>query len=113
MSKVFEKTLNNNLIPYRISANGYALSESCVAFFLQRESDARRNWATVIGADHKFFGQKQGSILAFDGRPAKEMLRQLYSRCQVDPASVCYIEADGSGVKVSKLHLIRGLVKEH
>ncbi|CAH0778220.1 unnamed protein product [Bemisia tabaci] len=85
--------------PFDKKANGYALSESCVAFFLQRESDARRNWATVVGADHKFFGQKQGSILAFDGRPAKEMLRQLYSRCQVDPASVCYIEADGSGVK--------------
>ncbi|XP_072160640.1 fatty acid synthase-like [Bemisia tabaci] len=99
--------------PFDKKANGYALSESCVAFFLQRESDARRNWATVVGADHKFFGQKQGSILAFDGRPAKEMLRQLYSRCQVDPASVCYIEADGSGVKVSMLHLTCALVKKH
>ncbi|CAH0395941.1 unnamed protein product [Bemisia tabaci] len=81
------------------NAHGYALSEGCVAFFLQRASEARRNWATVIGAEYRFFGTKEGNVLAFDGGPAKEMLRQLYSKWNVDPADVGYIEADGCGIK--------------
>ncbi|CAH0395943.1 unnamed protein product [Bemisia tabaci] len=81
------------------SAHGYALSESCVAFFIQRAPDARRNWATIIGAEHRFFGTKEGNLLAFDGGPVKEMLRQLYSKWNVDPSDVGYIEADGCGLK--------------
>nr|XP_018896769.1 PREDICTED: fatty acid synthase-like [Bemisia tabaci] len=82
-------------------AHGYALSESCVAFFLQRAEDARRNWATIVGAGNKFFGGKEPgtNFLSFDHKPAKKMLREMYIKWRVDPAEVEYVEADGSGVK--------------
>ncbi|XP_072160819.1 fatty acid synthase [Bemisia tabaci] len=86
------------------NAHGYALSEGCVAFFLQRATDARRHWATVVGGSQKFLGTKKGNVLAFDEGPVKEMMRELYFKWNVDPADVGYIEADGCGIKVSMNH---------
>nr|XP_018903541.1 PREDICTED: fatty acid synthase-like [Bemisia tabaci] len=89
--------------PFDQRAQGYAVSDCCAAFFLQRATDARRNWATIIGADYRYFGNKKGGLLDFDGQPAKEMLRQLYAEWNVDPESIGYIEADGSGIKEQDL----------
>nr|XP_018896779.1 PREDICTED: fatty acid synthase-like [Bemisia tabaci] len=80
-------------------AQGYAISDCCVALFLQRASDARRNWATVIGSEHAFFGDKPGSLLSLDIQLPKTMLQKLYSEWNIDPTDVGYIEADGSGIR--------------
>lgn len=85
-----------------VSAQGYAVSDSCAAFFIQRARDARRNWATVIGADFRFFGDKSdGNFISFHEEPVKKMLRENYEKWKIDPTTVTYIEADGCGFKVS------------
>nr|XP_018896886.1 PREDICTED: fatty acid synthase-like [Bemisia tabaci] len=85
--------------PFDEQAHGYNLSEGWVAFFLQKASVAKRCYATVIGSDQKFLGTKCGGLCAFDGKPAKQMLRELYSEWKVDPGQVTYVEAEGCGVK--------------
>ncbi|XP_072160811.1 fatty acid synthase [Bemisia tabaci] len=81
-------------------AQGYAVSDSCAAFFIQRARDARRNWATVIGADFRFFGDKaDGNFISFHEEPVKKMLRENYEKWKIDPTTVTYIEADGCGFK--------------
>ncbi|XP_072160122.1 fatty acid synthase isoform X1 [Bemisia tabaci] len=85
--------------PFDEQAHGYNLSEGWVAFFLQKASVAKRCYATVIGSDQRFLGTKCGNLINFDGKPAKQMLRELYSEWKVDPAQVAFVEAEGCGVK--------------
>ncbi|XP_072160822.1 fatty acid synthase [Bemisia tabaci] len=82
-----------------IMTQGYARSDGCVAVFLQKEEDAFRNWATLMGAEDKFFKIGRKNYMSFDTENAKNVLKSIYTKCQVDPSKVGYLEADGYGVQ--------------
>ncbi|XP_003739693.1 fatty acid synthase [Galendromus occidentalis] len=78
---------------------GYARSEAVGCVFLQRRSDARRIYATVVHAKANVDGFKEQGILCPSGRTQEMLLREIYSETEVDPTEVEYVEAHGTGTK--------------
>lgn len=72
-----------------------------VVFFLQEASKAKRWRAIPIGFDYKFLGNHSLNYVHHDTDQMIKMLKKFYADCKVDPTRVKYIEADGSGIKVS------------
>lgn len=68
--------------------------------FLQRRSDARRIYATVVHAKANVDGYKQQGITFPNGETQEMLLREVYCEAGVDPTDVEYVEAHGTGTKV-------------
>ncbi|XP_069677436.1 fatty acid synthase-like isoform X2 [Periplaneta americana] len=81
-------------------ANGYARSEAVCVAFLQKARDAKRIYARVVHAKTNCDGYKEQGITYPSGVMQKELLQQFYQECSVNPASVDFIEAHGTGTKV-------------
>lgn len=68
--------------------------------FLQRESEAKRSYGTLINVQSMQFGDQQGHIVEHIGNHFKSLLLNSYKEANIDPATVEFIEANGSGIKV-------------
>ena len=80
-------------------SNGYVRSEAVVCVLLQRKSQAKRIYATIIHSKNNVDGYKiQGNFF-----PSKELQKTLmeetYIEAGVDPNDIDYIEAHGTGTK--------------
>ncbi|XP_066908829.1 fatty acid synthase [Halyomorpha halys] len=81
-------------------ADGYARSEGCVAFFLQRKENALRNYGTLIGVNSSLYGSKNSPLSDCSDIPIANHLRNLYQKCKIDPSKISYLEASGCASKV-------------
>ncbi|XP_054279954.1 fatty acid synthase-like [Macrosteles quadrilineatus] len=79
-------------------ANGTCRSEGVVSFFLQRASDAKRNYATLVGMQAECLGPRACSLPRFDSL-VEETIRNFYKKNKIDPNDIAYLELDGSGIK--------------
>lgn len=82
------------------SGNGYVRSEAAATILLQRQSAARRIYATVVAAKCNTDGYKSMGITFPNGDMQKQLLREVYDECGVDPRDISYVEAHGTGTKV-------------
>lgn len=72
-----------------------------VILYLQRASDAKRSYGSVLFSETVYRGLSLKSFLGFDETFIEEALRSMYSKHEhVDPREVSYIEMDANGVKV-------------
>lgn len=69
--------------------------------FLQKAKDAHRVYATVIHCKTNCDGYKDLGITYPSGQRQHDLLKQFYEECGVDPTTVNFIEAHGTGTKVS------------
>lgn len=81
-------------------ADGYNRSEACVVMLLQRASEAKRSYGTLLSVKSKQFGDHQGHLSEHMGHHYKSILLESYEEANIDPSQVEYIEAYGSGIKV-------------
>lgn len=81
------------------AANGTCRSEGVVSFFLQRATDAKRNYATLVGMQAECLGPRACSLPRFDSL-VEETIRNFYKNNKIDPNDIAYLELDGSGIKV-------------
>ncbi|XP_046994014.1 fatty acid synthase-like [Schistocerca americana] len=81
------------------AADGYLRSEAVAAIFLQKSDVAYRHYAEIVAIGTNTDGHKTTSI----SHPSREMQLRLfeetYRSAAIDPASVDYIEAHGTGTK--------------
>lgn len=84
----------------RCAGNGYVRSEAVVAIYLQKSSDAKRVYATVVNAKTNTDGAKEQGITFPSGACQKKLIQQVYEEANVNPADVAYVEAHGTGTKV-------------
>lgn len=84
-----------------VVANGYCRSEAVCVVFLQKAKDARRVYATVVHAKTNCDGYKEQGITFPSGPQQEKLLQEFYEECQVSPASLAWIEAHGTGTRVS------------
>ncbi|KAB0795973.1 hypothetical protein PPYR_10034 [Photinus pyralis] len=82
------------------TGNGYVRSEAVGIMFLQKASNARRVYATVLGAKCNTDGHKQQGITFPSGAMQNKLIREVYSEVGINPAEVAYVEAHGTGTKV-------------
>lgn len=82
------------------SADGYNRSEACIVMFLQKASEAKRSYGTLLNVKSVQFGDHSGHITEHIGQHLKSLLLESYKEANIDPTTVDYIEAYGSGIKV-------------
>lgn len=70
------------------SGDGYVRSETIAAVFLQRKSEAKRIYATVLHTKMNADGFKEQGITFPSSAQQAELLRAVYSECCLDPAEV-------------------------
>uniref|UniRef100_A0A2H8TDM0 Fatty acid synthase n=1 Tax=Melanaphis sacchari TaxID=742174 RepID=A0A2H8TDM0_9HEMI len=85
--------------PFSADADGYNRSEACIVFYLQRASEAKRSYGTLLNVKSMHFGNHSGHLLNHDGKHFKSLLLDSYKEANIDPATVDFIEAHGSGIK--------------
>jgi len=79
------------------AADGYARAEACATVFLQKKSNAKRIYATVLHAKTNTDGNKSEGI-TFPSREAQRRLMQdVCDEANIDPREVAYVEAHGTG----------------
>lgn len=82
------------------TADGYNRSDGCVVMFLQRVSEAKRSYGTLVNVKSMHFGDTLGQLVNYDRNQFKTLLLESYKESNIDPASVEFVEAYGSGIKV-------------
>nr|XP_022904132.1 fatty acid synthase isoform X2 [Onthophagus taurus] len=82
------------------SGNGYVRSEAAVVVFLQKASNSRRVYATVLGAKTNTDGNKEQGITYPSGNMQNKLMKEVYAEAGVSPYEVSYVEAHGTGTKV-------------
>nr|CAD7400388.1 unnamed protein product [Timema cristinae] len=87
------KSFDNN-------ANGYARSEAIVMIYLQKSKDAKRIYSTLVHAKTNCDGYKEQGITYPSGLMQQKLLEEFYTECRVDPSTMGYIEAHGTGTRV-------------
>lgn len=86
--------------PFSAEANGYARGEGVGLVFLKPLAAAERDGDRILGvirASMENHGGRAGSLTAPNPRAQAELLRQTWRRAGVDPRTVSYIEAHGTG----------------
>ncbi|KAK5643002.1 hypothetical protein RI129_009169 [Pyrocoelia pectoralis] len=82
------------------TGNGYVRSEAVGIMFLQKASNARRIYATVLGAKVNTDGHKEQGITFPAGAMQNQLIREVYNDVGISPSEVVYVEAHGTGTKV-------------
>ncbi|KAL0271260.1 UNVERIFIED_CONTAM: hypothetical protein PYX00_008407 [Menopon gallinae] len=85
---------------FDVTGNGYVRSEAVVVLFLQKSSEARRTYATVVHSKSNTDGFKVQGITFPSGDMQNKLIREVYAEAGVDPRDVAYVEAHGTGTKV-------------
>ena len=91
------------------TANGFVRGEAVCSLFLQRQSDAKRIYATVLNSGVNIDGNKRMGMFFPSAETQEELMIKVYKEANVDPLKVNYFEAHATGTKVSKLFLISEL----
>ncbi len=81
------------------TANGYSKGEACVVILLQRKSDAKRIYATVIHTKTNTDGFKELGITYPSWVSQRNLIRDTYLEAGIDPLQVKYVEAHCTGTQ--------------
>ncbi|XP_046994011.1 fatty acid synthase-like [Schistocerca americana] len=81
------------------AADGYVRSEAVAAIFLQKSDIARRHYAEIVHIGINTDGHKTTSMSYPSREMQSRLLEETYRSASIDPASVDYIEAHGTGTK--------------
>lgn len=78
--------------------------------YIQRSSEARRSYASVLRAATQFDGNREGDLLTIDPDNMAEFLEEFYQKCTVKPEEVDLLEAYGCALKVTSPSYFRRLL---
>lgn len=86
--------------PFDINASGYTRSEAICVVFLQRASDAKRVYGTVVYSKTNCDGFKEEGITYPSGKVQAELMSEFYQEIDIDPRDVDFVEAHMTGTLV-------------
>lgn len=79
-------------------------AEACVAVLLQKSTDAKRSYGTLLNVT-SIFGETNNLFYHYSNHLYKNVLCNAYKEAGVDPAEVTYIEGEGLGIKVNTYYI--------
>ena len=82
-------------------ADGYVRGETIGCLLLQRRSESKRIYATVVNTGVNIDGYKIKGINFPSSEMQEKLMIQVYKGAKVDPALVNYVEAHATGTAVS------------
>nr|XP_023016718.1 fatty acid synthase-like [Leptinotarsa decemlineata] len=91
--------------------DGYVRSETVGSVLIQRESDCRRIYATILGAKVNADGYKKEGLTFPSSEGQMALLKELYMEVDIDPSSVSYVEAHGTGTPAGDIQECTALSK--
>ena len=83
-------------------ADGFVRGEAVVCFLLQKKSNAKRIYATVLNSGVNIDGFKRMGMFFPSSEVQKELMVEVYKEANINPLDVTYIEAHATGTKVRK-----------
>ncbi|XP_060524806.1 fatty acid synthase-like [Cylas formicarius] len=83
------------------NANGYARSDGIVVLYIQKASEARRAYASVVNVATRFDGNREGTLLDISVPNMVEFMNEFYDRSSVKPEEVEFIETYGCANKIT------------
>ncbi|XP_066247499.1 fatty acid synthase-like [Euwallacea similis] len=81
------------------AANGYTRSDGVVVFYLQKASEARRSYASIVNVATMFDGNHEGNIQNLSVPNMVEFMNKFYEDLPVKPEDVEFVETYGCGYK--------------
>jgi len=81
-------------------SDGFVRGETVACLFLQKRSNAKRIYATVIHSRTNVDGHKNMGMLFPSSELQKDLMIKTYKEANVDPLKVTYFEAHATGTKV-------------
>lgn len=96
---------------FDVDAAGYTRSDGVVCLYLQRASEAKRSYATILKANTCFNAPPTGNILQASAEKMIEFLEEFYEDSPVPPEKVEFVEAYGCGLKDTDRQEVEALEK--
>ncbi|XP_066149955.1 fatty acid synthase-like isoform X1 [Euwallacea fornicatus] len=84
---------------FDVDANGYTRSDGVVVLYLQKASEARRSYASIVNIATMFDGNHEGNIQNLSVPNMVEFMNKFYEGAPVKPEDVEFVEAYGCGHK--------------
>ena len=81
-------------------ADGFVRGECVTCLFLQKRSDSKRIYATVLNAGVNIDGNKKMGMFFPSSETQEELMCRVYEEANIDPLEVNYFEAHATGTKV-------------
>ena len=91
---------NGSCRPFDKDAAGYARAESVCIVFIQKVKDAKRVYTELLYSKTNCDGYKEEGITYPSGLMQRQLLEEFYQEIKIDPKSIDYIEAHGTGTYV-------------
>lgn len=85
-----------------LTASGYARSDGVVVLYIQKATDAKRSYASIVNVATMFNGNREGNLLTLDVPSMVNFMKDFYKNINVKPEDVEYVEAYGCAHKVNK-----------
>ncbi|GFY63851.1 fatty acid synthase [Trichonephila inaurata madagascariensis] len=82
------------------AGNGYGRSEAIVSVLLQKSDVARRKYASVVHIKTNTDGFKDQGVTYPSAVMQKQLIKEVYEECKLDPLKVSFVEAHGTGTPV-------------
>ncbi|XP_065209087.1 fatty acid synthase-like [Planococcus citri] len=89
--------------PFDVTADGYIRSEGVVSIFLQKRTHAKRVYANIIHSTTNCDGFKMEGFAYPSITQQKQLYEQFYKQININPQSISYLEAHGTGTPVGDL----------
>ena len=80
-------------------ANGYAKGEACVVIILQKKSEAKRIYVTVVHTKANTDGFKELGITFPSSTTQCTLMRETYDEANINPHDIKYAEAHCTGTQ--------------
>lgn len=91
------------------SANGYAKGEACVVIVLQKRSNAKRIYATIIHTKTNNDGYEEMGITFPSWESQKNIIQETYSEAGINPLDVHYVESHCTGTQAGDPEEMRAI----
>ncbi|KAJ8668382.1 hypothetical protein QAD02_010045 [Eretmocerus hayati] len=86
--------------PWDKTSDGYVRSEAVSVILLQKKSDAKRIYATIVNTKVNCDGFKMEGLAHPSSKMQTQLMKSCYEECKISPSRIKYVEAHGTGTKV-------------
>ena len=112
LNKAGALSIDGHCKTFSDKANGYVRSEGVGMFFLKRLSDAEKGGDHIYGliiATAENHGGRANSLTSPNPKAQAALMENVYEKAMIDPRTVTYIEAHGTGTALGDPIEINGL----
>ena len=91
-------------------ADGYVRGETVCCLFLQKKSDSKRIYATVLNSGVNIDGHKKMGMFFPSSELQENLMSKVLDEAKIDPLKINYLEAHATGTMVKFTQAIIDLI---